>query len=121
MPPRDAGALFVCLVASCSSTGNVSPPSLTGEWQEVSDSGGAQFMFFDTDGTCGERNDHLGQSYCQPCTYRYEGGSIYITDVGGVRNMPVILAYDTLTVRGLGVDPDVVYARESTAAASRCP
>ncbi len=121
MDCRAAGAFFIWLVTSCSSTGIVSPPSLTGEWREVSDSGGAQTMFFDTDGTCGEANDHMGQSHCQTCTYRYQGGSIYISEFGIVRNVPVTLAYDTLTVRGVGVDPDVVYARESSVPSSHCP
>ena len=78
-------------------------------------------MFFDTDGTCAEDDEHLGQSYCRTCTYRYEGGSIYLSEAGTVRNLPVTLTYDTLTVRGLGIDPDVVYARENSIPSSRCP
>jgi hypothetical protein len=69
--------------------------------------GGAQFMVFDTDGTCGE-GDYQGQGHCHTCTYRYEGGSIYISEFDVVRNVPVTLAYDTLTVRGFGTVPDVV-------------
>ena len=79
-------------------------------------------MFFDSDGTCGEGSmGPRGQSYCQACTYRYEGGSIYITANHTVNNVPVTLTYDTLTIRNMGIYPDVVYARESSVPSARCP
>lgn len=122
MDCRGACAFFTCLAASCSSTGSVAPPLLVGQWREVSDSGGAQFMFFDSDGTCGEGSmGPRGQSYCQACTYRYEGGSIYVTANHAVNNVPVTLTYDTLTIRNMGIYPDVVYARESSVPSGRCP
>ena len=119
-----ASALFLLLLAaSCSSTGEVAPPSVIGEWQETSD-GDTQIMFFNRDGTCGT-GDRLadGRAICQPCTYRYEGGSVYVQQAGSVRNMPVSITYDTMTVTGLdiGAGSYTVFSRENASPTNRCP
>jgi hypothetical protein len=106
-------------LASCSSTGSVAPPSIIGEWALVSDAG-TQFMFFNADGTCGEGGASTGgHSYCLPGTYRYENGSVYVT-TNSTTNMPIVLAYDTLTVTGVN-DELFVYTRENSVPTNRCP
>jgi hypothetical protein len=109
-------------LASCSSTGSVAPPSIIGEWSLVSDAG-SQFMFFNADGTCGEggTSTAAGRAYCVPGTYRYENGSVYIT-TNTTNNVPVALAYDTLTLTAAGVNGEsLVYTRENSNPANGCP
>jgi hypothetical protein len=115
--------VMVAWLASCSSTGSLAPPSVIGQWRTDSDAGVAQFMFFDADGTCGEGGEGpAGQVYCMPGTYRYENGSIYITLFkNSTDNIPVTLESDTLTMRGGFSNEVVVYTRENSLPANRCP
>ena len=119
---RTLPCVILAWLASCSSTGSVAPPSIIGEWSLVSDAG-TQFMFFNADGTCGEggASTEGGHDYCLPGTYRYENGSVYVT-TNTTNNIPVVLAYDTLTLTGAGVnDESLVYTRENSSPANRCP
>jgi hypothetical protein len=121
---RALPGVTLALLASCSSTGSVAPPSVVGEWREVTDASlASQFMFFNADGTCGEGGEAIGgQTYCTPGTYRYENGSVYITTLSpnSTVNIPITLRNDTLTLQGLN-DELVVYTRENALPANRCP
>jgi hypothetical protein len=110
-------------LASCSSSGKVAAPSLVGEWRLVDDGGGPQEMFFDADGAFGERYEAPnGQTTCMTGTYRFEGGSLYRTQFQTeVSNVPATLDDNTLTLQGFEGAPDVIYERENSLPANRCP
>jgi hypothetical protein len=111
--------VMLAWLASCSSTGKLAPPSVIGEWRSDA---GAQFMFFDADGTCGEGGVAVGgQAFCLPGTYRYENGALYVTLLeNSTTNIPVKLESDTLTVTGVN-DEQIVYTRENSLPANHCP